>query len=563
MPAFLILDSISLVTPDGRPLFDGLTLAIGRERTGLVGRNGCGKSTLLRLIGGEIEPSGGSLQRIGSIGMIAQLADERLTVGQALGVASDLARLRRLERGEGSLEDAADADWTLETRVQAALVETGLPSLPLNRTIASLSGGERTRVALARLLIEAPDVLLLDEPTNNLDADGRQAVAQLLERWHGGVLVASHDRALLDRVDRIVELTSVGVTIFGGAWSAFAEARKAARARAEADLRRASDALRNTERALQKAREKKARRDKAGRAWRAKGIEDKMFLDREKERAENTAARESHLGDRLIGDRTEALEDAQARVEILTPLAIDLPRTHLSDGRELLALKDVVMTVGERHLFGPLSFDVRGPARIAIRGANGSGKTTLFRLIMGELQPSGGNTGRLTDRVAVLDQHVGLLDPAAGILDNLRRLNPELTANEAHAALARFAFRNRAALQIAGTLSGGERLRAGLACVFARPQPPFLLLLDEPTNHLDLASIEELETALKRFDVANCCSEAPAAVADWRPAASAKAADAVSASQHPARASRRSAAAAARPAAGPSRSQLAAARAAH
>jgi len=500
MPAFLILDSISLVTPDGRPLFDGLTLAIGRERTGLVGRNGCGKSTLLRLIGGEIEPSGGSLQRIGSIGMIAQLADERLTVGQALGVASDLARLRRLERGEGSLEDAADADWTLETRVQAALVETGLPSLPLNRTIASLSGGERTRVALARLLIEAPDVLLLDEPTNNLDADGRQAVAQLLERWHGGVLVASHDRALLDRVDRIVELTSVGVTIFGGAWSAFAEARKAARARAEADLRRASDALRNTERALQKAREKKARRDKAGRAWRAKGIEDKMFLDREKERAENTAARESHLGDRLIGDRTEALEDAQARVEILTPLAIDLPRTHLSDGRELLAFKDVVMTVGERHLFGPLSFDVRGPARIAIRGANGSGKTTLFRLIMGELQPSGGNTGRLTDRVAVLDQHVGLLDPAAGILDNLRRLNPELTANEAHAALARFAFRNRAALQIAGTLSGGERLRAGLACVFARPQPPFLLLLDEPTNHLDLASIEELETALKRFD---------------------------------------------------------------
>ena len=166
-------------------------------------------------------------------------------------------------------------------------------SLPLHRPIASLSGGERTRVALARLLIEAPDLLLLDEPTNNLDADGRQAVAQLLERWQGGVLVASHDRALLERVDRIVELTPIGISVFGGAWSAFAEAREAARARAEADLDRASDALRNTERALQKAREKKARRDKAGRAWRAKGIEDKMFMDREKERAENSAARES------------------------------------------------------------------------------------------------------------------------------------------------------------------------------------------------------------------------------------------------------------------------------
>ena len=495
MPAFLILDSISLVTPDGRPLFDGLTLALGRERTGVVGRNGCGKSTLLRLIAGEIEPSGGSLQR-----MLAQLVDDQLTVSEALGVAGDLARLHRLERGEGSLDDATGADWMLETRVQAALVEAGLPSLPLNRPIASLSGGERARTALARLLIEAPDVLLLDEPTNNLDADGLQAVAQLLERWQGGILVASHDRALLERDDRIVELTSIGITIFGGAWSAFAEAREAARDRAEADLDHAADALRDTERALQKAREKKSRRDKAGRAWRAKGIEDKMFMDREKERAENSAARENRLADRLIGERTEALQAARARVEILTPLAIDLPQTNLPDGRELVAFKDVVMAFGERQLFGPLSFDVRGPERIAVRGANGSGKTTLFRLITGELEPSRGDMSRRTDRVAVLDQHVGLLDPALSILDNLRRLNPELTANEAHAALARFAFRNRAALQIARTLSGGERLRAAMACVFARPQPPFLLLLDEPTNHLDIASIEELENALKGFD---------------------------------------------------------------
>ena len=500
MAAFLILDSISLVTPDGRPLFDGLTLALGRERTGVVGRNGCGKSTLLRLIAGEIEPSGGSLQRIGSIGMLAQLVDDQLTVSEALGIAGDLARLHRLERGEGSLDDATGADWMLETRVQAALVEAGLPSLPLNRPIASLSGGERTRVALARLLIESPDVLLLDEPTNNLDADGRQAVAHLLERWQGGILVASHDRALLERVDRIVELTSIGITIFGGAWSAFAEAREAARDRAEADLDHAADALRDTERALQKAREKKSRRDKAGRAWRARGIEDKMFMDREKERAENSTARESRLADRLMGERTGALEAARARVQILTPLAIDLLPSHLPGGRELITLKDVTMAFGAHRLFGPLSFAVRGPERIALRGANGSGKTTLFRLLTGELSPASGEVSRSTDRIAVLDQHVGLLDPGSSILDNLRRLNPELSANEAHAALARFAFRNKAALQIAATLSGGERLRAGLACVFARPQPPFLLLLDEPTNHLDLAASEELENALKGFD---------------------------------------------------------------
>jgi len=217
MTALVILDSISLATPDGRPLFDGLNLAIGRERTGIVGRNGCGKSTLLRLIGGEIEPAGGAVQRAGSIGMLAQLADDRLTLAQALGVSGGLACLRRLERGQGSLDDAGQADWTLENRIGNALAATGLPALPLDRPIASLSGGERTRVALARLLIEAPDVLLLDEPTNNLDAAGREAAARLLEGWQGGCVVASHDRSLLERVDRIVELSPVGVTLFGEA----------------------------------------------------------------------------------------------------------------------------------------------------------------------------------------------------------------------------------------------------------------------------------------------------------------------------------------------------------
>ena len=422
----LVLDSISLATPDGRPLFDGLTLALGRERTGLVGRNGCGKSTLLRLIAGEIEPAGGSLQRIGSIGMLAQLTDERLAVDEALGVAGGLARLRRLELGqespEGSLDDAAEADWTLEARIQAALVEAGLPSLPLHRPIVSLSGGERTRLALARLLIEAPDLLLLDEPTNNLDSDGRQAVAQLLERWQGGVLVASHDRALLERVDRIVELTPIGISIFGGAWSAFAEAREAARARAADDLDRASDALaqyraRAAEGAGEKGAPRQGRPRLARQGHRGQDVHGpREGARREQRRARKPArrppARRAHRG----------AANGRAQVEILTPLSIDLPRSHLPGGRELIALKDVVMAFDERHLFGPLSFEVRGPERIAIRGANGSGKTTLFRLLTGELKPASGDIGRLTDRIAVLDQHIGLLDPGSSILDNLRRL---------------------------------------------------------------------------------------------------------------------------------------------
>jgi len=500
MSALVILDSISLSTPDGRPLFDGLTLALGRERTGLVGRNGCGKSTLLQLISGETEPAKGTVHRSGSIGVLAQHIDDQLDVAEALGIAKALARLRRLERGEGSLADADDADWTLESRIETALTGIGLASLSLHRQIASLSGGERTRVAMARLLIEAPDLLLLDEPTNNLDADGRRAVGELLAQWRGGAIVASHDRELLEQVDRVVELTPVGVTVFGGAWSGFAEAREAARKRAEADVERADDALRNAERSVQKAKEKKARRDKSGRAYGASGSQAAILLGGQKQRAENSGARESRIAGRLIEERGEDLSAARARIEILTPLSIELPPTGLPKGRRLVAFKDVVMAHDERRLFGPLSFEIRGLERIAINGANGSGKTTLLRLMSGDLAPVAGDIRRYTGRIAVLDQHVGLLDPAASILDNMHRENPALTANAAHAALARFAFRNRAALQIAGTLSGGERLRAGMACVFARPEPPWLLILDEPTNHLDLASIEELEQALNAFD---------------------------------------------------------------
>ena len=500
MPAFITLTSVSLTTPDARPLFDDLTLSVGQERVGLVGRNGCGKSTLLNLMAGDVAPASGSVHRAGTVGRLEQMPDASLSVDGALGVAAGLACLKRLEAGQGSVADAAEADWTLERRLADALADTGLPELDLARRMGTLSGGERTRVMLARLLVAAPDLLLLDEPTNNLDADGRAAIAGLLESWTGGVVVASHDRALLERVDRIVELSPVGATVFGGGWSAFRAARDAARERAAAELDRAAADRKKAERDAQAAREAQDRRDRRGRAARAKGDAPKMLLDARAGRAEATRARGGDVAARLTGAGREALEAASARVEVETPMHIDLPVTSLPPGRDLLALHSVVTRRGARHLFGPLTLDVRGPERIAIKGANGSGKTTLLRLIAGEIAPDAGDVRHLTERVAMLDQHVSLLVPEESVLENLRRLNPALPENAARAALARFAFRGEAALQLAGTLSGGERLRAGMACVFARTEPPYLLLLDEPTNHLDLAAVELLEAALSGFD---------------------------------------------------------------
>ena len=500
MSSFLTIDSLSLTTPDSTPLFDGLTLSLGRERIGLVGRNGCGKSTLLRAIAGEVTPARGNLSVYGRLGRLTQIADESRNLSETLGVAEDLARLARMAAGDGTLEDAEQADWTLEARLEETLASTGLRDMPLDTPMSQLSGGERTRVMIARLLLEQPDILLLDEPTNNLDTDGRAAIARLLEGWRGGALVASHDRDLLDQMDRIVELSPVGVTVFGGGWSAFRAARDAARAQAAADLAKSESALRRTQAEAQRAKEKQDRRDKAGRASRIRSSDPKMLLDARAERAEHTAARGGQLAGRLMNEAEEALDAARAKVEVTAPITMDLPPAHLPRNREILRVTGAVAAFDGRSLFGPLSFTLRGPERIAIAGPNGSGKTTLMRMVLGEVMPTAGAVTCLTPRLARLDQHVSLLPAGGTILEAIHAVQPHLTRNEAHAALARFAFRNEAALQPVATLSGGERLRAGLAAIFAAPEPPELLLLDEPTNHLDMATVETLEAALRAYD---------------------------------------------------------------
>jgi len=499
MSCFVTLDSLSAATPEGARLFDDLTLALGRERTGLVGRNGSGKSTLLRIVAGEVAPVGGSVARAGSVGMLRQSWPGAMRLDDVLGVRAGLARLARVLAGEGSEADFAEADWTLEERVDAALAGAGLEGMALDRRVATLSGGERTRVGIARLRLDALDLLLLDEPTNNLDAEGRAAVAALVAGWPGGVLVASHDRALLEHMDRIVELTPLGVRVFGGGWSGFAEAREAERARAAAEVERAGGALRSAEAGAQQARERQARRDRAGRAYAASGSAPKILLGRQKERAENSAGRGAGVGERVVGDAEARLAAAQGAVEVVTPLVIALPATGLPGNRRLLAFEDAALVRDDRR-FGPWRFEITGPERVAVTGRNGAGKTSLLRIAAGELAPTEGAVRRAEGRVAMLDQHVGLLEDDASVLDNFRRLHPQATEREAHAACARFAFRNRDALKLAGDLSGGERLRAGLACVLGGETVPQLLLLDEPTNHLDMDSIDVLEAALAGYD---------------------------------------------------------------
>ncbi|MBO9631177.1 MAG: ABC-F family ATP-binding cassette domain-containing protein [Shinella sp.] len=500
MPS-ITLSKISWSTPDGHALLSNLDLSFGRERAGLVGRNGVGKTTLLKLITGDLQPFSGSLSVDGSIGMLRQSvqvgAEE--TIASLFGIEEGLDLMRRAERGQAEAQALADADWTLETRLAAALAHVGLDAVA-DTHLAALSGGQRTRAALAALLFSKPDFLLLDEPTNNLDRDGRQSVIDMLAGWRAGAVVVSHDRELLETMDAIVELTSLGATRYGGNWSAYRERKALELAAAQRELSDAERHVADLTRSAQAVAERKARKDGAGKRKKAKGDIPRIVLGAMKERSEVTGGVQARLAESRQAQAAEAVASARGRIEVLQPLTVSVPPTHLAAGKTVLKLNGV--TAGyraESPVLLRLSLTVTGPERIAVTGPNGSGKTTLLNLLTGQLQPFEGRAQVFTD-VAMLDQRVSLLDASLTIRDNFRRLNPEASENACRAALARFMFRADAALQIAGSLSGGQLLRAGLACVLGGGAPPPLLILDEPTNYLDIDSIEAVEAGLRAYD---------------------------------------------------------------
>ncbi|TAJ90408.1 ABC-F family ATP-binding cassette domain-containing protein [Reyranella sp.] len=501
MSASITLSGLAWSTPDGRPLFSSLDLSFDTDRTGLVGRNGVGKTTLLKLISGDLAPQSGKVSVNGTLGVLRQAVqvapDE--TVADLFGVRSGLALLRRAEDGKAGVDELALADWTLETRMAAALSRLGLDAQP-ETPLATLSGGQRTRAGLAALIFAAPDFILLDEPTNNLDRDGRRAVIDLLASWRSGAIVVSHDRELLDTLDSIVELTSLGATRYGGNWSHY-RARKAIElAAARHDLADAEKRVDEIARRTQEKVERQARRDRAGRAKKEKGDIPRLVLNARKELSENTSGGAARLAER---QRSQAFDDsvsARQRIEILQPLSVVLPSTNLPPSKTVLRIDKVgVGFEPDRPILHDLSFAITGPERIAITGPNGSGKTTLLALITGQVAPWQGTVRRMTD-FALLDQRVSLLDASASIRDNFKRLNPQAGENACRAALARFMFRADAALQTVSSLSGGQLLRAGLACVLGGATPPPLLILDEPTNHLDIDAIEAVEAGLRAYD---------------------------------------------------------------
>ncbi|WP_066376103.1 ribosomal protection-like ABC-F family protein [Herbidospora mongoliensis] len=504
--AFIVCSHLSFSWPDDTPVFQELSFTVPTGRTGLVAPNGAGKSTLLRLIAGALRPAAGSVMVEGILGYLPQtlpLAGD-LTVAEVLGVAAVIRALDAIESGDASEEHFTTIgnDWDVEERTRAQLDRLGLGDVSLDRPLRTLSGGQVISLGLAAQLLKRPDVLLLDEPTNNLDLDARHRLYAVLDDWSGCLLLVSHDRALLDRMDRIAELDRGEVRFHGGNFTAYEEAVRVAREAAEKNVRNAEQEVKREKRELQQARERAERRaGNAARNLKNAGL-PKIFAGTMKRNAQESAGKANETHTARVSQAKARLDEAGRALRDEQKIALELPGTNVPAGRTVFLGRGMQVRYGDRPLFAGEGADltIRGPERIALTGSNGVGKSTLLRVINGELEPAGGETRRADGRVAYLSQRLDLLDLDRTVAENLAAFAPGMPQAQRMNLLARFLFRGSRIHLPVGALSGGERLRATLACVLYAEPAPQLLLLDEPTNNLDLVSVSQLESALSAYE---------------------------------------------------------------
>lgn len=465
------------------PLLRNVSLSLTAHATGVVGRNGSGKSTMLRLIAGDLAPASGTVH---VDGRVARLRQDLLhagvhTVAKILGIDSTIAALRRIESGSVDQRDfdVVGDRWDVESRAIALIAER-VPTLALDdvlvRPARNLSGGELMQLALVALELEGASVALLDEPTNNLDARSRAALYEAVADWPGQLVIVSHDRALLSRMDEIVEVHDGTTQLFGGNYECYLAERETARAAALRDVRDAESVVRRERRDF--AHVVQATQHRAAMAKRkfapgqsrvkdptAKRAAEARRANRVKDAADNVRlARE-----RLTVAQQQVRQDESIRIPVIDPGS--------ARGRLLATI-----TLPERAV------PVGGGDRIAIVGGNGAGKTTLLRETV---------KCALTRRVGALDQRLEL--PCGTVFDVVRAAAPSRLPHDTHELLARFLIRGDMVHRDVSTLSGGERFRVALARLLLADPPPELLVLDEPTNNLDLDSIDQLVDALTSY----------------------------------------------------------------
>ncbi len=464
---------------NGLRLFSSLSFTVSSGRYGLVGPNGIGKSTLAKILSGEIPATEGEIHASHPVTYLRQIEERPdQTVGEYL-----------VEIWESSQLDAVTQ-------------ESLLGDIPFDRTLQQLSGGEWTRVRIAKALATHSGLLILDEPTNNLDRDAKRRITEFVQSFDGNLLVISHDRELLESMDSIMEMSNQGMRIYGGAYSFYHEQRAQEIEQEQSTLDQLRREKKKTERELHSKVQSQEKRMRRGQAQADKGGIPRIIVGGLKRAAQVTMGT-------INANESQRAEQAGANFQAHFASMRTQSSLRLKELGAQVSADKLIFNLADFNFRFPtseswlwpenLNLHMKGPERWAFTGKNGAGKTTLIQLLLSKGEkPPGEIRGELKVgalRCSLIDQEYSILNPEQTVLETIMDVSSkgaEWIRNE----LAAFQFFADRVHQKAESLSGGEKLKLCLAKVFLADATPDLLVLDEPTNNLDLQSLEVLEEVL-------------------------------------------------------------------
>jgi len=502
----ILLQNISYGFPGGNLLFNSINLTIQPHTiSALSGSNGIGKSTLLKIIAREIQPLEGSVAVKGDVYCVPQMFGnfDHLSVAECLKIDKKLNALQKIISGEVDEEyfEILNDDWDIEERCRNALSYWKLEDLELSQKLESLSGGQKTKVFLAGIQINQPDIIILDEPTNHLDLEGRNLLYDFIEKTNSTVVIVSHDRILLNLVDTIFELSNQGISTYGGNYDFYTEQKRIEQEALQNDIHAKERALKKAKEKERETIERKQKLDARGKQKQEKSGVARIMMNTLRNNAEKNTSKLKDVHAEKISGISGDLRDLRSSLKNSDQMKVNFNDSNLHSGKILISAEDINFTYGNENLWKDnISLEIRSGDRISIKGSNGSGKTTLIKLLLGSLNPSEGKIKRSEFNTIYVDQEYSLIGQEISVYEFVQQFNDgAMQESEVKTLLSRFLFGKETWDKKCGVLSGGERLRLLLCALSISSKAPDMIILDEPTNNLDLQNVEILTNSTKDY----------------------------------------------------------------